>query len=164
MTGWQKSRMTERQNYKKQKDKKRERQKDRMIEMLRSIYIIKFHTSWNIYDMSAIYWDFTKMQHWYWYWDKRWWIGLRRHPDDLKWPTKIEKGGLGRWERGGAVTSRFFDRLNSMIYDLKRSLHLRWLFDPVLHSSLDYLVFLSDPSPINWLPLSVAESYSLTPY
>ena len=31
--------------------------------------------------------------------------------------------------------------LNSLIYDLKRSVDLRWLFDPVLHSFLDYLVF-----------------------
>ena len=46
--------------------------------------------------------------------------------------------GLYLW---GALTSIFFDRLNSMIYDLKRSIHLRWLFDPVLHSSLDDLVF-----------------------
>ena len=27
----------------------------------------------------------------------RWWIGLRRHPDDLQWPTQIEKGGMERW-------------------------------------------------------------------
>ena len=40
------------------------------------------------------------------------------------------------------VTSRFFDRLNSMIYDLKRSVDPRWLFDPVLHSSFDDLVLL----------------------
>ena len=50
------------------------------------------------------------MQHWYWdrktknrktegKWDKRWWIGLRRHPGDLQWPTKIGKGGMGRWRR-----------------------------------------------------------------
>ena len=42
----------------------------------------------------------------------------------------------------GSVSSRFFDILNSMIYDLKRSVHLRWLFDPVLHSSSDDLVIL----------------------
>ena len=47
------------------------------------------------------------------------------------------------WRRGGgAVSSRSFDLLNSMIYDLKGSVNLRWLFDPVLHSSLDDLVFL----------------------
>ena len=39
-----------------------------------------------------------------------------------------------------AVSSRFLDLLNSIIYDLKRSLDQRWLFDPVLHSSLDDLV------------------------
>ena len=44
-----------------------------------------------------------------------------------------KKGGWGGG--GGAVSSRFFDLLNSMIYDLKRSVDLRWLFDPVLHSS-----------------------------
>ena len=41
---------------------------------------------------------------------------------------------------GYAVSSRSFDLLNSMIYDLKRSVDLRGLFDPVLHSSLDDLV------------------------
>ena len=33
-----------------------------------------------------------------------------------------------------------FDLLNSMNFDLKRSVDLRWFFDPVLHSSLDDLV------------------------
>ena len=46
---------------------------------------------------------------------------------------------------GWAVSSRFFDILNSMIYDLKISVDLRRLFDPVLHSSLDDLV-LFEPS------------------
>ena len=36
----------------------------------------------------------------------------------------------------------FFDLLNPMIYDLKRSVDIRWLFDPVLHSSLDDLVIM----------------------
>ena len=40
----------------------------------------------------------------------------------------------------GAVSSRFVNQLNSMIYDLKRSLDLRFLLDPMLHSSLDDLV------------------------
>ena len=41
-----------------------------------------------------------------------------------------------------AVSSKFVDLLivNSMIYDLKRSVYLKWLFDPVLHSSLDNIV------------------------
>ena len=47
--------------------------------------------------------------------------------------------GWGR-EGGGAVSSRSFDLLTSIISDLKRSVNLRWLFDPVLHSSLDDLV------------------------
>ena len=38
------------------------------------------------------------------------------------------------------VSSRFNDRLNSMIYDLKRSVDLRCLIDLVLHSSFDDLV------------------------
>ena len=38
------------------------------------------------------------------------------------------------------MSSRFFDLLNSIIYDLKISLDQRWLFDPGLHSSLDDLV------------------------
>ena len=38
------------------------------------------------------------------------------------------------------MSSRFFDLLNFIIYDLKRSVDLRLLFDPVLHSSLDDLV------------------------
>ena len=37
------------------------------------------------------------------------------------------------------------DLLNSMIYNLKRSVHLRWLLDLVLHSSLDDLVFQTVP-------------------
>ena len=41
-----------------------------------------------------------------------------------------------------AVSSRSFDLLKSMIYDLKRSFNLRKLFNPVLHSSLDDLVLL----------------------
>ena len=43
------------------------------------------------------------------------------------------KRGVGK-ERG-AVSSISFDLLNSIIYDLKRSVELRFLFDPVLHSS-----------------------------
>ena len=39
-----------------------------------------------------------------------------------------------------AAASRSIDLLNSMIYDLKRFEDLRWLFDPVQHSSLDDLV------------------------
>ena len=38
------------------------------------------------------------------------------------------------------VSSRFNDQLNSMIYDLKRSVELRCLIDLVLHSSIDDLV------------------------
>ena len=41
---------------------------------------------------------------------------------------------------GYAVSSRSLDLLNSVIYDLKGSVDLRGLFDPVLHSSLDDLV------------------------
>ena len=41
---------------------------------------------------------------------------------------------------GGAVSSRSFDFSKSMIYDLKRSVDLRGLFDTVLHSSLNDLV------------------------
>ena len=66
-----------------------------------------------------------------------------------------KKGGMGKGV--GAVSSRSFDLLNSMIYDLKRSVDLRWLFDPVLHSSLDDLVcicifqdIISAP-PISWM-------------
>ena len=46
----------------------------------------------------------------------------------------------GGWGRDGAVSSRYFDLLNSMIYDPKRSVDLRLLLDQVLHSSLDDLV------------------------
>ena len=65
---------------------------------------------------------------------KRWWIGLQP-------PTaKIEKGGGGgEGGDGGAVSSRPFDLMNSMIYGPKRSVDLRWLLDPVLRSSLDDL-------------------------
>ena len=38
------------------------------------------------------------------------------------------------------MSLRLFDLLNSMICDLKRSVDLRWLFDTVLHPSLDDLV------------------------
>ena len=44
---------------------------------------------------------------------------------------------MGGW---GGVSSIFFNLLNSMIYDLKRSIDLRWLFDLVLYSFLDDLV------------------------
>ena len=47
---------------------------------------------------------------------------------------------LNHQNRPQAVSSRSFDLLNSMIYDLKRSVDLRWLFDPLLHSSLHDLV------------------------
>ena len=55
------------------------------------------------------------------------------------------------------VSSRFFDLLNSIIDDLKRSVDLCWLFDLVLHSSLDLLV-LNAEEPFNpkiwaWLGL-----------
>ena len=40
------------------------------------------------------------------------------------------------------VSLRFFYLLNSMIYDLKRSVYLRWLFNPVQYSSLDDLVLM----------------------
>ena len=48
-----------------------------------------------------------------------------------------------------------------MIYDLKGSVHLRWLFDPVLHSFLDDLVFLwsrcnADPLMTPWNHLGFA--------
>ena len=43
-----------------------------------------------------------------------------KHPDDLQRSPYIE--------RGGDVLSRSFDLLNLMIYDLKRSVDLRWLF------------------------------------
>ena len=46
------------------------------------------------------------------------------------------ENGVG-WGRG-AVSSRSFDLLNSMIYDVKRSVDLLL---PVLHSSLDDFVF-----------------------
>ena len=46
------------------------------------------------------------------------------------------------------MLSRFFDLLNSMIDDLKRSVDLRWLFDPVLHSSINPLV-LNAEEPFN---------------
>ena len=42
-------------------------------------------------------------------------------------------------------SSRSFDLLNSMIYDLKRSVDLRWLLDPVLYSSLGDLVSALKP-------------------
>ena len=38
----------------------------------------------------------------------------------------------------------FFYLLNSMIFDLKRSIDLICLFDPVLYSSLDDLVIIHD--------------------
>ena len=51
----------------------------------------------------------------------------------------------------GAVSSRSFYLLNSMIYDLKTSADPRWLFDPVLHSSLDDLVLrICQLSEISW--------------
>ena len=73
--------------------------------------------------------------------------------------------------QSSAVSSRSFDLLNSMICDLKRSVNQRWLFDPVIHSSLDDLVCSRSqtkyyPSPIwdehtcikscfSWMPVGV---------
>ena len=49
------------------------------------------------------------------------------------------------------MSPRFFDLLNSMIYDLKRSVDLRRLFDPVLYSSLEDLVILMfENLPLSW--------------
>ena len=42
------------------------------------------------------------------------------------------------------MSSRFFDLLNSITYDLKRSVDLRWLFDLVLHSFSDELVLTTN--------------------
>ena len=101
--------------------------------------------------MSAIYWEYTKMQHWYW--DRK----TRKHKDrkmirqmmmnrsqktSRRPPMIYQDQRGGRGGGGRTVLSRFFDLLNSIIYDLKRSVDLRWLFDPVLHWSLDDLVFL----------------------
>ena len=69
--------------------------------------------------------------------------------NSLLWaPRYLESKLFLSTEGGGAVSSRSFDLLNSMIYDLKRSVDLRWLFDPVLHSSLDDLV--SSFNHIHW--------------
>ena len=51
------------------------------------------------------------------------------------------------------MSLRFFDLLNSVIYDLKRSIGLRWLFDPVLHSSLDDLVVLTKGAKVSEIDL-----------
>ena len=50
-------------------------------------------------------------------------------------------------------SSRFVDLLKSIIYDIKRYVDLRWLFDPVLHSSLDDLVWLWSHCHIGMLVL-----------
>ena len=51
------------------------------------------------------------------------------------------------------VSLRFFDLLNSMIYYLKRSLYLRWLFNPVQYSSLDdFVLMLKCYLLIYWAP------------
>ena len=55
-------------------------------------------------------------------------MGLRKHPDDLQCNELLNrKGGMGKG--GWVVSSRSFDRLNSMMNDLKRSVDLRGLFD-----------------------------------
>ena len=43
----------------------------------------------------------------------------------------------GRWRGGGAMSSRIV-YLSIELNDLKRSVNLRWKFDPVQHSSLNY--------------------------
>ena len=43
--------------------------------------------------------------------------------------------------------------LDFLIYDLKWSLDLRWLFDPVLHSSLDDLVVLTKGAKVSEVDL-----------
>ena len=170
--------------------------------------------------MSAIYWDFTYMQHWCWVcsgifqWTKmneyklRWLIDDRsaqggknteRHKTihrtrkeftRFQWykmknmnfyrltkrqivtiGRKIRRQKYDEWDSGniqttsklnyldlkrggwggGAVSSRSFDLLKLMIYDLKLSVDLKWLFDPVLHSSLDDLVpMLSESFSLRW--------------
>ena len=63
--------------------------------------------------------------------------------------------------RLGVVSSKLFDLLNSMMYDLKRFLGLRWWIDPVRHS-LDDLVYQNVTQnslaffkiPKKWLPKS----------
>ena len=50
----------------------------------------------------------------------------------------------GKALRGGFSFLLFsFDLLNSLIYDLKRSVDLRCRFDHVLHSFIDDLVFFT---------------------
>ena len=75
---------------------------------------------------------------------KRRWIGLRKHPDDLQWTTKIEKWMMGKGGGGCAVWSRSLDLLKSMIYDLNRSVDLRWLFDHrcYIHPLMIMFVFI----------------------
>ena len=53
-------------------------------------------------------------------------------------------------KRGGAVSSRSFDLLNSMMHDPKRSVDLRWLFDTVLNSSLHDLVSILWNDKVLW--------------
>ena len=71
----------------------------------------------------------------------------------------VKRGDGGVWE--GAASLRFFDLLNSMIFDLKRSVDLRSLFDLVLHSSFDDLVW-AGCSPFRLLCSSMNKNINWT--
>ena len=76
-----------------------------------------------------------------------WWIGLRRHLDDLQWPTKIKNGGMGR--KGGG-------RVIKIVWTIERSVDLRWLFESGTTFILRWSCFYSQPVPLSlwaqWLP------------
>ena len=75
---------------------------------------------------------------------KRRWIGLRRHSDDLQWTPKIEKGGRKRGVGGQCHQDLLI--YCSMIYDLKRSVDLRWLFDHWCYIHPKKILFLLSTS------------------
>ena len=69
---------------------------------------------------------------------ERRWIGLKKHPVDLQWTTKIEKGG-----KGDSIVKIFWSIELKDLWSKGICRPKLIVSSPVLHSSLDDLVDLS---------------------
>ena len=72
-------------------------------------------------------------------WQRKRWTLISLTP---RWFCIFHRSLQGTLWTCNKKSSRFFDLLNSMIYDLNISVGLRWLLDLVLHSSFDELVLM----------------------
>ena len=66
-----------------------------------------------------------------------------------------------KWAIIGAASSRSFDLLNSMIYDLKRSVDLRWLFNLrcYIHHKMILFMCVEQSFQISLFPESLAKNW-----